>query len=128
MTTLHDDDDYPTNLHFWTLDFFLSLLSTHINADGDVEENLRVLALRQLRTWFFFNLVMVLSEWAETIVQDSALRYIRIARCFRLLRCLRVANASRLLLRLPGRHARASFFSYFFLLFHTFSYFFLLFH
>jgi len=98
---------------FWTLDMPMSFISGYVAHDGTVELRPSKIPARYLRSWFFLDLVVVASDWAEELLSRipgmgltrgfKASRIFRIVRLVRLLRLARMGEIFNLMLeRLPS--------------------------
>lgn len=82
---------------FWTADIFVNMVSArHIK--GFLERRIPRTAGHYLRTWFFFDVSVVIFEWVLFFLSIHMynIRLVRIAKLFRLVRFLRVKKLRKL--------------------------------
>eukprot|EP00927_Polykrikos_kofoidii_P034818 TRINITY_DN2944_c0_g1_i9.p1 TRINITY_DN2944_c0_g1~~TRINITY_DN2944_c0_g1_i9.p1 ORF type:complete len:849 (-),score=104.23 TRINITY_DN2944_c0_g1_i9:351-2582(-) len=102
---------------YWTMDLGMSgITGKYIN--GKIEMRLRVVLERYLRTWFLFDVLVLIPEWVLIVIGSGdgssplslarALKSTRLSRLARFLRLLRIMKASQVFREFENRINRNS--------------------
>lgn len=78
---------------FWSLDIVLTFFTGMINNFGRIEMQFNVVAVKYLKSWFLFDLLLVLLDWTVFVLADgghSSASLWRTARIIRLTRVVRL--------------------------------------
>lgn len=83
---------------FWTCDIFLSMLTSFTRPNGKLERRVSRVMLHYMKSWFCFDLVMVLLSWAEMVILDYAglALFARVVKSIRIVRTVRIVRLAKL--------------------------------
>eukprot|EP00927_Polykrikos_kofoidii_P015056 TRINITY_DN16687_c0_g1_i1.p1 TRINITY_DN16687_c0_g1~~TRINITY_DN16687_c0_g1_i1.p1 ORF type:complete len:877 (-),score=125.33 TRINITY_DN16687_c0_g1_i1:15-2645(-) len=86
---------------YWTLDLPLSFIRGNVTSSGAVELSFLAISCRYLKTWFFPDFAIILSDWSEILmlgfIKDFGVaRVTKITRIFRIVRMVRLVRLVKL--------------------------------